>query len=207
MFGIHDFSLFAATGLLLNLYPGPDTAYIIARSVAQGRAAGIVSALGISTGGIIHTAAASLGLSAVLATSATAFTAIKLLGAGYLIYLGIQMILFRSPPTSDIAIKPTSIKRLYTQGLLTNILNPKVALFFLSFLPQFVDPASPYRSIALFILGCTFVTTGTIWCICLALFGSLLHGSVLRIGSVRRIMQTMTGGLFVFLGIRLATTK
>ena len=141
MFGIHDFGLFLGAAILLNLTPGLDTAYILGRSVALGRAAGIASALGISVGTILHTCAAALGLSAILATSAVAFGAIKLLGDAYLIFLGIKMILERSGQLS----LPSNFRRRTTaaafrQGVLTNVLNPKVALFFLAFLPQFIDP-------------------------------------------------------------------
>jgi len=135
MFGIHDFPLFLASGILLNLTPGPDTAYILGRSIAQGRPAGIASAFGIMIGSIFHTCAAALGLSAVLATSAWAFTAIKLIGGGYLVFLGIKMILERREqfhvPSN---FRRSSSRAAFRQGVLTNVLNPKVALFFLAFL-------------------------------------------------------------------------
>ncbi len=134
MFGIHNFGLFLAAGILLNLTPGPDTAYILGRSNPQGRDAGVASALGIGVGSIFHTCAAALGLSAILATSAFAFVAIKLLGGVYLIFLGIKMLLDRGKHLS----LPANFRRRTTlaafrQGILTNILNPKVALFFSPF--------------------------------------------------------------------------
>src|SRR5215211_415546 len=143
MFGIHHFGLFLAAGFLLNLTPGPDTLYILGRSMAQGREAGVASAFGISLGSIFHTFAAAFGLSAILAGSAQAFVAIKLLGGAYLVFLGIKMILDRR---RELAL-PSNFRRgttlaAFRQGVLTNILNPKVALFFLAFLPQFIDPAS-----------------------------------------------------------------
>src|SRR6516162_6637409 len=163
MFGIHDFGLFLAAGILLNLTPGPDTAYILGRTVAQGREVGIASAFGICVGSIFHTSAAALGLSAILATSALAFRAIKLLGGAYLIFLGIKMILERSGQLS----LPSNFRRhtvasAFRQGVLTNVLNPKVALFFLAFLPQFIDPGSDAKVFAFLFLGLTVVTTGTI---------------------------------------------
>src|SRR6516165_1671361 len=169
MFGIHNFALFLTAGILLNLTPGPDTVYILGRTIAQGREAGIASAFGISLGSIFHTCAAALGLSAILATSAVAFGAIKLLGGAYLIFLGIKMILDRRKQLS----LPSSFRRRTTsaafrQGILTNILNPKVALFFLAFLPQFIDPASNMKIAAFITLGLSFMTTGTIWCLVLA---------------------------------------
>src|SRR6476659_1322301 len=141
MFGIHDFGLFLVAGILLNLTPGPDTLYILGRSVAQGREAGIASAFGISLGSIFHTCAAALGLSAILATSALAFSAIKLLGGAYLVFLGVKMLLDRRKRLSLPAhFRWSTTAAAFRQGVLTNILNPKVALFFLAFLPQFIDP-------------------------------------------------------------------
>src|SRR6516164_1203907 len=160
MFGIHDFGLFLVAGVLLNLTPGLDTAYILGRTLAHGRGAGIASALGICVGSIFHTCAAALGLSAILVSSATAFGFIKLLGAVYLLFLGAKMILDRSK-RSD---RPLDFRRCtnaaaFRQGALTNMLNPKVALFFLAFLPQFI--ASTTKVLAFLSLGLAFVTTGT----------------------------------------------
>jgi threonine/homoserine/homoserine lactone efflux protein len=147
MFGIHDFGLFLAAGVLLNLTPGPDTAYILGRTVAQGREVGIASALGICVGSIFHTCTAALGLSAILFSSATAFGVIKLLGGAYLIFLGAKMIIDRSRPSGQpLHFRRCTNTAAFRQGALTNMLNPKVALFFLAFLPQFIDPASTYQS-------------------------------------------------------------
>ena len=208
MFGIHDFGLFLAAAILLNLTPGPDTAYILGRTIAQGREAGIASALGISLGSIFHTCAAALGLSAILATSAIAFGAIKLLGGAYLIFLGIKMILDRRKQLS----LPSSFRRRTTsaafrQGILTNILNPKVALFFLAFLPQFIDPGSNAKIAAFISLGLTFVTTGTIWCLVLAWFASAFSERLRANETVVQWLNRTAGALFVFLGVRLATVK
>jgi RhtB (resistance to homoserine/threonine) family protein len=208
MFGIHDFELFLAAGMLLNLTPGPDTAYILGRSIAQGREAGIASALGISIGSIFHTCAAALGLSAILATSAFAFSAIKLLGGAYLVFLGIKMLLDRRKQLS----LPANFRRRTTiaafrQGVLTNILNPKVALFFLAFLPQFIDPASNAKIMAFVTLGLTFVTTGTIWCLILAWFASAFSERLRSNETISQWLNRTAGALFVFLGIRLAMTR
>jgi threonine/homoserine/homoserine lactone efflux protein len=208
MFGIHDFALFLASGILLNLAPGPDTAYILGRSIAQGRTAGIASAFGISVGSIFHTCAAALGLSAFLATSAWAFSAIKLIGGGYLVFLGIKLILERGEQFRV----PSGFRRFnsgaaFRQGILTNLLNPKVALFFLAFLPQFIDPASTTKIPAFLALGVTFVTTGTIWCVILAWFAAAFSQ---RLRANRKISQWFNraiGSLFVFLGVRLAATR
>ena len=208
MFGIHDFGLFLAAGILLNLTPGPDTAYILGRSIAQGREAGIASALGICVGSIFHTCAAALGLSAILATSALAFVAIKLLGGAYLIFLGIKMLLDRrkhlSLPTN---FRRRTIAAAFRQGVFTNILNPKVALFFLAFLPQFIDPASNMKVLAFLALGLTFVTTGTIWCLVLAWFASVFSERLRGNETIEQWLNRAAGALFVFLGLRLASAK
>jgi RhtB (resistance to homoserine/threonine) family protein len=208
MFGIHDFGLFLAAGILLNLTPGPDTAYILGRSIAQGREAGIASALGICVGSIFHSCAAALGLSAILATSAVAFAAIKLLGGAYLIFLGIKMLLDRrlQPSLPSNFRRGTTIAA-FRQGVFTNVLNPKVALFFLAFLPQFIDPASNMKLLAFLALGLTFVTTGTIWCLILAWFASALSERLRENETIGQWLNRAAGALFVFLGARLATTK
>jgi RhtB (resistance to homoserine/threonine) family protein len=208
MFGIHDFGLFLVAGILLNLTPGPDTVYILGRSIAQGREAGVASALGISVGSIFHTCAAALGLSAILATSALAFGAIKLLGGAYLIFLGIKMIVDRRKRLS----LPSNFRRdtntaAFRQGVFTNILNPKVALFFLAFLPQFIDPASNAKVLAFLMLGLAFVTTGTIWCLFLAWFASAFSERLRTNEMVAQCLNRTAGALFVFLGLRLATAK
>jgi len=208
MFGIHDFGLFLAAGILLNLTPGPDTVYILGRSIAQGREAGIASALGICVGSIFHSCAAALGLSAILATSAVAFAAIKLLGGAYLIFLGIKMLLDRRRQLT----LPSNFRRRTTiaafrQGVFTNVLNPKVALFFLAFLPQFIDPASNMKVFAFLMLGLTFVTTGTIWCLILAWFASAFSERLRTNETIGQWLNRAAGALFVFLGLRLATAK
>ena len=208
MFGIHDFPLFLASGILLNLAPGPDTAYILGRSIAQGRTAGIASAFGISVGSIFHTCAAALGLSAFLATSAWAFSAIKLIGGGYLVFLGIKLILERG----EQFFVPSGFRRFnsgaaFRQGILTNLLNPKVALFFLAFLPQFIDPASTAKIPAFLVLGVTFVTTGTIWCMILAWFAAAFSQPLRANREINQWFNRAIGSLFVFLGARLAATR
>jgi RhtB (resistance to homoserine/threonine) family protein len=206
--GIHDFGLFLVAGILLNLTPGPDTVYILGRSVAQGREAGVASALGICVGSIVHTCAAALGLSAILATSALAFSAIKLLGGAYLIFLGIKMLLDRRKHLSlPSNFRRRTIAAAFRQGVLTNILNPKVALFFLAFLPQFIDPTSNVKVLAFVMLGFSFVTTGTIWCLVLAWFASGFSERLRPNETIAQWLNRTAGALFVFLGLRLATAK
>jgi RhtB (resistance to homoserine/threonine) family protein len=208
MFGIHDFGLFLAAGVLLNLTPGPDTVYILGRSIAQGRDAGVASALGICVGSIFHTTAAALGLSAILATSALAFGAVKLIGGAYLIFLGAKMLLDRRKQLSlPSSFRQRTTLAAFRQGILTNILNPKVALFFLAFLPQFIDPASDTKVVAFIALGLTFVTTGTMWCLVLAWFASAFSQRMRTNETIAQWLNRTAGALFVFLGLRLATTK
>lgn len=208
MLGIHDFGIFLATGIILNLTPGPDTFYILGRGMAQGRGAAVASALGIGTGSLVHTLAAALGLSALIAASATAFLAVKLAGAAYLVFLGARMLLQRSsavgiPETFD----SSGFVAVFRQGLITNVLNPKVALFFLAFMPQFIASDSPSKFAAFVTLGLCFVVTGTIWCLCLAWFSSLLGDRLRENTSVAGILNRAAGARFVFLGVRLATAE
>jgi threonine/homoserine/homoserine lactone efflux protein len=208
MFGIHDFFVFLATGIVLNLTPGQDTFYILGRSISQGRSAGIASVMGISAGALVHTLAAALGLSALLAASASAFLAVKLAGAAYLIYLGARMLIARSSAASlPSHFSSSGFFAVFKQGMLTNILNPKVALFFLAFMPQFIAADSPNKFLAFIALGLCFITTGTIWCFCLAWFASLLGDRLRGSTTFRDILNRTAGALFVLLGVRLATAR
>ena len=205
MFGIHDFGLFLCAGVLLNLTPGPDTVYILGRSIAHGRRAGVASAFGICVGSIFHTCAAAFGLSAFLATSAWAFSAVKLAGAAYLIFLGLRALLQREYGLHVPAeFKQSEPVAAFRQGILTNVLNPKVALFFLAFLPQFIDSATPSKMAAFLILGLTFVMTGTIWCLVLAWFAAAFSARLRGNATIAAMLNRAVGSLFVFLGLRLA---
>jgi len=208
MLGIHDYWLFVATGVLLNLTPGQDTLYILGRSIAQGRQIGVASALGISAGGVVHTLAAALGLSAVLATSASAFLALKVVGAVYLVYLGVRMLMTRTAAlgSTDIA-GLVNIWTAFRQGMLTSVLNPKVALFFLALMPQFIEPDSPAKVGAFLVLGLTFLTTGTVWCLVLALGASRVRGFFADRPRALQGLSQVSGALFIFLGLRLAASK
>jgi len=208
MLGIHDFGIFIVTGILLNLTPGPDTFYILGRSMAQGRSSGVASALGIGAGTLVHTLAAALGLSTLIAASATAFLAVKLAGAMYLVYLGARMLCKRTSATSmPSAFDASGFFAVFRQGLLTNLFNPKVALFFLAFLPQFIDADSPTKFAALVALGLCFVVTGTLWCLCLAWFASLLGSSLRSRPACSGMLSRAAGALFIGVGLRLATAR
>ena len=209
MEAITNLSSFIMAGILLNLTPGQDTIYILGRSIAQGRKAGIFSVLGISTGALFHIAASAFGLSAILMTSAVVFSIIKYAGAGYLVYLGIRMYFGKK---SDLNVKGeynsnTKLSAIYKQGILTNVLNPKVALFFLAFLPQFIDPSRASGPFPFLILGSIFLTTGTIWCLVVAVFSSYLTTVLRRKMNIMRFMEKICGGIFIMLGIKLALEK
>jgi len=208
MLGIHDYWLFVLAGVLLNLTPGQDTFYILGSSIAQGRRVGVASALGICSGCVVHTLAAAAGLSAILATSATAFTIVKLVGAGYLIYLGIRFILARDQSASISAHEaPRQAWKAFRQGVVTNVLNPKVALFFLAFLPQFIDPASPTKVAAFIALGLTFIATGTTWCLFLAIAAASVRRFFAGHPRAYTRLSQAAGTLFVALGFRLAVSE
>ncbi|HET7886472.1 MAG TPA: LysE family translocator [Bradyrhizobium sp.] len=205
MVGVHDFWLFIVSGLLLNIAPGPDTAYIVGRSVQLGWRGGVFAALGISTGCLSHVFAAAIGLSALLVASATAFAAVKWLGAAYLCYVGLTMLLSR-PKNSEpvLARQAVPLPRVFWQGALTNVLNPKVALFFLAFLPQFVDADAPHKPLAFLMLGLIFIFNGTLWCLAVAIAAARAAGRVRRSPSVMNWINRGLGALFVYLGVRIA---
>ena len=207
MLGIHDYWLFLLTGVLLNLTPGQDTMFILGRSLTGGLRAGVASALGIGVGSIVHTLAAAAGLSALLAASPAAFLVVRIAGALYLVYLGAKLLLTRAQQDLDAqvtAAEEDNAGSAFRQGILTNILNPKVALFFLALLPQFIEPASTSKTVAFLLLGITFVTTGTIWCLVLAVGAARLRQFFRGKPRVRTAIDRVTGGLFVALGVRLA---
>jgi threonine/homoserine/homoserine lactone efflux protein len=207
MLGIHELWLFIISGLLLNITPGPDTAYIIGRSVQLGWRGGAAAALGIGAGCLVHVFAAAIGLSALLAASSVAFTAVKWAGAAYLCFVGVKMLLSRPDAPADHVVLPIeaiSLRQVFAQGALTNILNPKVALFFLAFLPQFVEADSPHKAAAFLLLGLIFVSNGTLWCLGVAAFAASAAGRIRRSGQALRWINRALGGLFVYLGVRVA---
>ncbi len=210
MLGIHGYWLFVAAGILLNLTPGQDTMFIIGQSLTGGRRSGVAAALGISAGSVVHTLAAALGLSAILATSALAFSIVKFAGAAYLIYLGARLLLARgagtgtAPAQAPASAEPSSAFR---QGILTNLLNPKVALFFLAFLPQFIEPASGTKALAFLALGATFIATGTAWGMVLAIGAASLQSLLVRKPALRTTIDRVVGGIFLALGARLAWSR
>jgi threonine/homoserine/homoserine lactone efflux protein len=207
MLGIHELWLFIISGLLLNITPGPDTAYIIGRSVQFGWRGGAAAVLGIECGCLVHVFAAAVGLSALLAASSAAFTLVKWIGAAYLCLIGIRMLMSRpQAPATEAAIDSSviSIRQVFWQGALTNLLNPKVALFFLAFLPQFVAADLPHKALAFAVLGLIFIFNGTLWCLGVATFAARAAGSIRKSGRALVWINRALGGLFVYLGVRIA---
>lgn len=209
MFGIIDLPLFIGAVFLLNVTPGPDTAYIVGRSVAQGRLAGVMSSLGVSAGCCVHVLATAFGLTAVLAASPMAFTVIKYAGGAYLVWLGLRLLLDRGAPQQ--AAPDTGSRRklrgLFLQGFLTNVLNPKVILFFLSFLPQFVDPHGGRQVMAFLTPGAIMVAMSTIWNTAVAWMAGTLTAQANRAPSLKRWLDRVVGTAFIGLGARLAMTQ
>ena len=208
MFGIINFEVFLITAILLNLTPGTDTMYIVSRSIAQGRKAGIYSALGISAGIVVHTFLAAFGLSVILMQSAVLFNLIKVAGAIYLSYLGIRMILTKNEAKEQKSLPKQSNKKILLQGMITNVTNPKVALFFLAFLPQFIHTNSGVPTPTPFIiLGLTFTLTGGIWCLITAYFSSMATTRLRGNSKVSTVLNRLTGIVFIAMGIKLLQTK
>ena len=209
MLGIHHYWLFIATAVVLVLTPGQDTFFILGRSIASGRSAGIAAALGITVGSIGHTLLAALGLSALLATSPYAFTVVKFAGAAYLFYIGVRALLSRSNglPGEDANAGDDGRWSAFRQGIVTNLLNPKVALFFLALMPQFISADSNYKVAAFIVLGLSFMTLGLAWCLVLAVGASSLRGLFLRRPSMASILNKVAGSMFIALGLRLATAR
>jgi threonine/homoserine/homoserine lactone efflux protein len=204
--GIHGLWLFIVAGLVLNVTPGPDTAYIIGRSVQLGWRGGAAAAIGICCGCLVHVFGAAIGLSALLMASSTAFAVLKWAGAAYLLFTGVQMLLSRPRPVAEAAAAAaeTSLSRVFWQGALTNALNPKVALFFLAFLPQFVAADSAHKTLAFLALGLIFIFNGTLWCLGVAAFAAKAASRIRRSAGVMAWINRLLGGLFVYLGVRVA---
>ena len=208
MISVNDFLIFAIASLVLNITPGNDMLYVATRSTSQGIKAGIVSALGIAGGCIVHLLAAVVGLSAIIANSAVAFDIIKYVGAAYLIYLGIRSILSKQNKFSlNENIEKKSLSKLFWQGVLTNVLNPKVALFFLAFLPQFIHTEKGNASMQILLLGLWFNFSGTVVnCMVALLFGKLGNWLADKQAFIKW-QNKITGLLLIGLGIKVALSS
>ena len=196
------YAIFVGAALALLAVPGPAVLYVVARSVHQGRGAGLASVLGIHVGTVVHVLAATVGLSALIVSSATAFTAVKLLGAAYLVYLGVRTLLGRDRERGEEAagLAARGRRRDLAEGAVVNVLNPKTALFFLAFLPQFVDPGAGSATLQVLVLGLTFMALGlvtdSLWALAAGAAGELLRGR----RAFARAQRTVTGGVYVGLG-------
>jgi threonine/homoserine/homoserine lactone efflux protein len=218
MSGIQNLTLFIVSGLLLNIAPGPDSLLIMARSASQGWRAGSAAALGIGAGTFVHIFAAALGLSAVLATSATAFTVVKFLGAAYLLYVGVSLLLSKARPAAPAAMAAATVaqtaapaalplRKIFVQGFFTNVLNPKVAVFFLAFVPQFIAPEAPHKALAFIVLGCIFNFNGMLWCHFLAVTTAFASRRIQVNQAVTRWLNRLIGAVFVSFGVKLALSS
>ncbi len=203
---ITHFETFLLTGILLNMTPGNDTIFILSKSIGQGRRAGIISALGIATGSAVHTVLAAFGLSLIIAKSILLFNIIKYAGAVYLLYIGYKMITDKSGFASEKInqIKSVNYNTIYRDAIVTNLLNPKVALFFISFLPQFIDPATGNSTLGFLLLGATFITTGIIWCMLLAVFAAAIFSTLKKNLRLSSVINKICGVTLIALGIKVA---
>jgi threonine/homoserine/homoserine lactone efflux protein len=201
------FALFVGVSWALIIAPGPDMLYVITRGMAHGRKAGMVSAIGVVCGILIHTTAAALGLTLILQTSAFAFLVVKLIGATYLIYLGITAWRDKSLFRLEINAPSARSGALFWQGVLSNVLNPKIAIFFLAFLPQFVDKGSPSITLQLVLLGITFACFGLCFLLAVGYFSGTIGGWLTYRPGYAQFFQRLAGGILFSLGIRLAFTE
>ena len=199
--------LFVLAGLALNCTPGPDLLYITARSLGQGWRAGAASAFGIAAGCLVHTAAAALGISVLLRASPLAYDALRLAGAAYLIFLGVQALRRRALPAEVGALPPVALRKVFWQGFATNVLNPKVALFFLAFLPQFADPARGAFALQVLVLGLIFIFNGLWVCLLVARSAAAMADWARRRASAMNWIERSSGALLVGLGLHLALSR
>lgn len=200
--------LYIAASLALIATPGQDMIYVITRSLAQGRLAGVASAFGVCTGILVHTALAALGVGAILLASEGMFTVVKLVGAGYLLFIGVRMLFTRAgAPGIAAAAGRLTLRSLFAQGVLSNVSNPKIVLFFIAFLPQFVDPASPHPTHDLAFLGVLYALMALPVKCAVGIAAGSLSEKVLRRPEGLAWMNRVSGGVLVALGLRLAATE
>ena len=207
MEGIENIGAFITAGILLNITPGSDTMFILTRSIADGRKAGVLSAIGINVGSIIHTILISFGLSAIILHSVLLFSLVKYGGALYLIYLGLRTIFIKGKNSSLYPETKFSSSGIFISGVLANLLNPKVALFFLAFLPQFVNAGHGQTPVPFLILGLIFTVTGTIWSLTLALLASKFSNILRTHQRISQWLGKLSGLIFILLGLKIALAR
>ena len=201
------FILFIGVSWALIIAPGPDMIYVITRGVTQGRRAGMLSAVGVICGILVHTTAAAFGLTLILQTSALAFLLVKYLGAIYLIYLGIKAWREKSTFSLETSNSNVSFRKIFWQGVLSNVLNPKIAIFFLAFLPQFVDRGSSQVTLQMVLLGLTFACFGLCFLLVVGYSSGTIGGWLTRRPQVGQFLQRFAAGILIALGVRLALTE
>jgi threonine/homoserine/homoserine lactone efflux protein len=199
--------VFCAAALGLLIVPGPAVFYIVTRSVSQGRGAGLISVLGVHTGSLVHVAAAALGISALLAASATAFTVVKYVGVAYLLWLGVRKLMRRGGDEEPIEIREQSKRRLFWEGFVVNVLNPKTAIFFLAFLPQFTNPAAGPIGAQILLLGMVWLVLGMASDGTYAMLASAVAGRVRGSVRARRGLDVSSGVVYLGLAAWLTTEK
>ena len=199
-------ALFTGSALALLLVPGPAVLYVVAQSVHRGRVAGVVSMLGIEVGGLLHVAAAAVGLSSLVVSSAVAFEIVKYVGAGYLVYLGVRRVLGRDGGEVAHRGRERTLGALFRQGVVVNVLNPKTALFFFAFLPQFVDPAASAPALQIAFLGFLFIAIATCSDGAYALAAGTLGGWLRPSRGFVALERYVSGTIFVGLGLATALT-
>lgn len=202
--GIQHYGAFLFACLALSLTPGLDTFYILRRSGREGHAVGLASALGINAGCIAHTLAAALGISAILMASALAFSVLKYLGAAYLVWIGARMLLSRVATRQPTETRGRGLKAAFRQGMLTNVLNPKIALFYLAFLPQFVSTLAPHPQLSLMVLGLTYIGTNIAWTTVLALMGARIYRLLTTQPRLGQWMDRLCGTVLLGFGVKVA---
>jgi threonine/homoserine/homoserine lactone efflux protein len=196
--------LFVVAALALLLVPGPAVLYVVARSIHEGRRAGLASVVGIHVGTLVHIAAATLGLSALIASSSAAFTTVKIAGAVYLVGLGLWTLVSRRAEPAVALGSEQNLRRAFAQGIVVNVLNPKTALFFLAFLPQFVDPNAPHPALQIAFLGFFFALHGLVTDSTWALAAGAAGGVLRRSRRFLRAQRYVTGTVYIGLGVATA---
>ena len=209
MSGVENFSLYLISAILFVLTPGIDTIFILNKSLTKGKKSGFYSSLGICSGILVHTTFAALGLSIILAQSAIAFSLIKYLGAAYLIYIGLKA-LFSKKETLNFkeqSLETESVWASFRSGVITNVFNPKVALFFLSFFPQFISKTNTDSALPFFILGFTYAGLGIIWCFILAYFSSLFSSKLKTNEKFNFWLNKTSSAIYILMGLKIAMAK
>ena len=208
MFGTHSLALFIVTGLALNAVPGPDSLLVMTHSASRGWRGGSIAALGIGTGTLVHIAAAALGMSALLATSAAAFNLVKYVGAAYVVYMAVGLLRHRPRSAAGTVVQArVPLRKIFLQGFLSNVLNPKVALFFLAFLPQYIAADAPDKVLAFVFLGGVFNLNGMLWCHALAVLTAHLSSRFQPNPRLVTWLSRATGVLFLWVAVRLALAR